>query len=139
MWRMSFTPPSDPQPPSGQPQPQFGLQPQEDNDKLVATLSYVFPILASLIILVTDMKNKPFLKYHAYQSLVLGIALTIGWIIASVLTVVLVGCILMPVLLVVQFYYAYLAYSRGIFTIPLITNLTGQLFKDFPIERPGMK
>lgn len=134
---MSYTPPSDPQYPGGQPQPQFGLQPTEDNDKLMAALAYVFPILMSIIILVTDMKNKPFLKYHAYQSLVLGIALTIGWIIASVLTVVLVGCILMPILFVVQFYYAYVAYSKGIFTIPLITNLTGQLFKDFPIERPG--
>ncbi len=131
---MSYTPPSDPLPPSGQPQPQFGLQPQEDNDKIIAALSYIFVVIVSVIVLATDMKNKPFLKYHAYQSLVFGLAI---WILPIVLSFVFIGFCLMPFAVVAQCYYAYLAYTKGIFTIPLITNLTGQLFKDFPIERPG--
>lgn len=131
---MSYTPPSNPQSPSGQPQPQFGLQPQEDNDKLIATLSYIFVVIVSIVVLVTDMKNKPFLKYHAYQSLVFGIAI---WILPTVLSFVVVGLCLIPFALIAQFYYAYLAYTKGVFTIPLITDLTGRIFKDFPIERPG--
>lgn len=130
---MSFTPGGGPQPPMGQPQPGFDVQPQEDNDKIIAALSYIFVVLVSIVILVTDMKNKPFLKYHAYQSLVFGIAI---WILPAVLSFVFIGLCLIPIALVAQFYYAYLAYTKGIFTIPLITDLTGKIFKDFPIERP---
>lgn len=113
-------------------EPFQGLQPQEDSDKIVAALSYIFAPILSVIILVTDMKNKPFLKYHAYQSLTFGIALIIGWTIASFLAVVIIGFCLMPVLLVAQFFYAYQAYAKGIFTIPGVTNLTAQFFKEFP-------
>lgn len=129
---MSFTPGDGPQPPMEQ--PQFNLQPQDDNDKVVAALSYIFVVLVSIVILVTDMKNKPFLKYHAYQSLVFGIAI---WILPTVLSFAVIGLCLIPFALVAQFYYAYLAYTKGTFTIPLITDLTGKIFKDFPMERPN--
>jgi uncharacterized membrane protein len=131
---MSYTPPSGPFPPTDQPQPLSGLGPQDDNDKIVAALSYLFVVLVSIVVLVTDMKNKPFLKYHAYQSLVFGIAI---WILPTVLSFVFFGLCLIPFALVAQFYYAYLAYTKGIFTIPLISDLTRSIFKDFPVERPG--
>ncbi|MGN6561917.1 MAG: DUF4870 domain-containing protein [Thermomicrobiales bacterium] len=118
-------------PPPGVP-PQQNLQPTEDNDKIMAALCYFFFIIMGIIVLVTDMKNKPFLKYHAYQSIVFGVALAIGWIIASVLSVAIIGLCLMPVLFIVQIYYTYVAYSKGIFTIPLITDLTAKVFPDFP-------
>ena len=108
------------------------LRPQEDNDKIMAALCYVFYIIMSVVILATDMKNKPFLKYHAYQSLVFGGILFIAWIVASLLAIVIVGFCLMPILFLVPFYYAYLAYARGVFTIPLVTDLTARLFSDFP-------
>jgi uncharacterized membrane protein len=123
-----------------QPPAQYGgmppqsLQPQEDNDKIMAALCYILPILMSVIILVTDMKNKPFLKYHAYQSLVLGVAL---WVVYIVLGITVFGLCLLPIPFVLQIYYAYLAYSKGIFTIPLVTNLTAQFFKDFPSPTGG--
>lgn len=117
----------------GQPPPIYpqNLQPQEDNDKIVAALAYIFCPILGIIVLLTDMKNKPFLKFHAYQSITFGIALVILWIIASFLSVFLIGCLIMPVLLVAQFYYAYVAYSKGVFTIPLVTDLTANMFKDF--------
>lgn len=117
----------------GQPPPFYpqNLQPQEDSDKIVAALAYIFCPILGIIMLVTDMKNKPFLKFHAYQSITFGVALVILWIIASFLSVFLIGCLIMPVLLVAQFYYAYVAYSKGVFTIPLVTDLTANMFKDF--------
>ena len=123
-------------PPAGQPQSPYGapppsIQPQEDSDKIVAALCYIFAPILSVIILVTDMKNKPFLKYHAYQSLTFGIAIAVAWFIAIPLAAVLIGCFIMPVLLVAQLFYAYQAYAKGIFTIPLVTDLTSQFFKDF--------
>ena len=122
-------------PPYGQ-QPPFGMpsdvQPQEESDKIVAALCYVFAPILGVIILVTDMKNKPFLKFHAYQSITFGIALIVLWTIASFLAVVLIGCFIMPVLLVAQLWYAYQAYSKGTFRIPGVTDITYNLFKDTP-------
>lgn len=105
------------------------IEPQEDSDKIVAALSYIFTPIISIIVLVTDMKNKTYLKYHAYQSLVFGIALII---IYTFLTFTFFGLCLAPLLFIAQLYYAYLAYARGTFTIPLITDLTKNFFKDFP-------
>ncbi len=120
-------------PPPGQDpyqsQTPMNLQPQEDNDKIMAALSYIIAPIMAVIILVTDMKNKPFLKYHAYQSLVVGIGL---FIVYTILGVTVVGLCLLPLPVILQCYWAYLAYSKGIFTIPLITDITKSLFKDFP-------
>lgn len=123
-----YNPPPSGQPPVGAPPPS-NLQPQEDNDKILAAVSYIIAPIMSIIILVTDMKNKPFLKYHAYQSLVLGLALIVLY---TILGFTVVGLCLVPVLLVAQFYFAYQAYAKGIFTIPLVTDLTAKFFNDFP-------
>ncbi len=94
-----YNPPPTEQPPSpyGGSQPPVNLQPQEDNDKIIAAISYIFAPILSIIILVTDMKNKPFLKYHAYQSLTLGIALIIVY---TVLTITFFGLCLAPLLFI---------------------------------------
>jgi uncharacterized membrane protein len=108
------------------------VQPQEESDKIVAALCYIFAPILGVIILITDMKNKPFLKFHAYQSITFGIALIVLWTIASFLAVVLIGCFIMPLLLVAQLWYAYQAYSKGTFKIPGVTDITYNLFKDTP-------
>ncbi len=105
------------------------LQPQEENDKIIAALAYIFSPLLGIIVLVTDMKNKGFLKYHAYQSIVFGIALVVLY---TVLGFTFVGFCAYPFLFIGQFYFAYQAYAKGIFAIPLVTDLTKSLFKDFP-------
>ena len=71
-----------------------------------------------------DMKNRPFQKYHAIQSLAINViiiilSIVLGW------TVVL-ACV--PLLLwLVTFYWAYQAYQGQYFEIPVVTNfLKGQ-------------
>jgi uncharacterized membrane protein len=115
--------------PPGGGMPSQDLQPQEDNDKIMAALSYILIVIMSVVILATDMKNKPFLKYHAYQSLTLGIALFVVYIILSI---TVVGLCVAPLLFLVQLWYGYQAYTKGIFTIPVVIDLTAKLFKDFP-------
>ncbi|RMF00715.1 MAG: hypothetical protein D6768_12185 [Chloroflexi bacterium] len=95
-----------------------------DQDKLMSALSYPIGIVAIIILLVEDMKNRPFQKYHAVQALAVNIVLVIlsivlGW------TVVL-ACV--PLLLwLVTFYWAYKAYQGEKFTIPGLTDfLKGQ-------------
>ena len=99
-----------------------------ENDKLMAAISYPIPLLAIIILLVEDMKSRPFQKFHAVQSLVANIAL---WVI-----IVILACILglvtffiggcggfLPLLLwFITLYWAYLAYQGQYFDIPAITD-----------------
>jgi uncharacterized membrane protein len=104
-----------------------------DNDKLMAALSYPIPLVAIIILLVEDMKNRPFQRYHAIQALAANVAL---WVI-----IVVLGCILGAVtffigglcgmasilLWFVTLYWAYEAYQGKYFEIQWITNfLKGQ-------------
>ena len=103
-----------------------------DQDKLMAALSYPIPIVAIIILLLEEMKDRPFQKFHAVQALAINIAL---WVIVLILSCVLgtvVGlvtlgigsiCGLVPLLLwFVTLYWAYLAYQGQYFDIPVITD-----------------
>jgi len=125
-----------PTPPEQQPygQPPYGgaspqdMQPQEDSDKIIAALTYIFLPWVSIFILVTEMKNKPFLKYHAYQGLTLAL-------VTFVLSCTVVGLCLLPFIFIAQFWFAYQAYTTGIFVIPTLTDWTAKLFKEFPRQQ----
>lgn len=64
--------------------------------RLFGILGYIFPILFFLP-LVTDAKDNTFAKYHANQQLLLLLFLIIGNTAASILTVILIGLLLYPV------------------------------------------
>jgi hypothetical protein len=53
----------------------------QDKDKLLAAIAYAIPILGGLIILLTDAGKDPAMKFHAMQSIVLGV---IVWILSFV-------------------------------------------------------
>jgi uncharacterized membrane protein len=69
-----------------------GLEP-----RIAALLCWAFSPLSSLIFVLIEKDNK-FVKFHAYQSLLVGIAIIVASIIASILTVVLIGFLLYPVI-----------------------------------------
>jgi uncharacterized membrane protein len=90
------------------------------DDKLWALLAYVLtPIVPVIILLMEDKKNRPFLKAHNAQALVLGIvnvvlSLALGW------TVVL-SCV--PILVwFLCIYYGIQAYNGKMVEIPVISN-----------------
>jgi len=95
-----------------------------DQDKLMAALSYPIGIVAIIILVVEDMKNRPFQKYHAVQALAVNVliiilSIVLGW-------TVILACV--PMLLwLVTLYWAYQAYQGLYFEIPGLTNfLKGQ-------------
>jgi len=94
------------------------------NDKLMAALSYPIGIVAIVILLVEDMKGRPFQKYHAVQALAVNVILLVLGIVLS-FTVIL-ACV--PLLLwLVTLYWAYEAYQGKYFEIPGLTPfLKGQ-------------
>ena len=91
-----------------------------DQDKLMAAIAWVIPILAIVILLVEDMKNRPFQKYHAVNSLAFSVAFFIIISILSVLTLGFGGCL--GILWFVVIYWAIKAYQGEYVEIPWLTN-----------------
>ena len=83
------------------------------DDKLWALLAYIFsPIVPIIIMLMADKKDRPFLKAHNVQALILGI-------ITVITSTFCIG-------ILVWFYQIYLgfkAYQGEYVEIPLITKL----------------
>jgi len=83
------------------------------DDKLWALLAYIFsPLVPIIIMVMEDKKNRPFLKAHNAQALILGI-------IAVITSSFCVG-------ILVWFYMIYLgiqAYNGKLVEVPVITNL----------------
>ncbi len=90
------------------------------DDKLWALLAYVFsPLVPIILMLIESKKDRPFLRAHNAQALVLGLINTVLTVVLSA-TLVL-GCI--PML--VWFYMVYLgvqAYQGKMVEVPVITN-----------------
>lgn len=104
-----------------------------DNDKIMAALSYPIPLVAIVILLVEEMKERPFQRYHAVQALaanaVLWVAIIVLSCILGVLTIFAGGlCGALPFLIwFVTLYWAYEAYQGKYFEIPALTEfLKGQ-------------
>ena len=90
------------------------------DDKLWALLAYVLtPIVPIIIMLMEDKKNRPFLRAHNGQALVIGVINIILGIVLS-WTVVL-ACV--PVLVwFVCIYWGIQAYNGKYVEIPVVTN-----------------
>ncbi|GAB4542337.1 MAG: hypothetical protein Fur002_12370 [Anaerolineales bacterium] len=84
-----------------------------EDDKLWAALSYFFPLLAIVALLMEDKKNRPYIKFNAIQSLVASVVL-------SILSTVTCG--FGAVLFLVMLYWAYQAYQGQDVKIPVITD-----------------
>ena len=83
------------------------------DDKLWALLSYIFcPLIGIVVLLIEDKKNRPFLKYNAVVSIILGIlVIVLSWACLGVL---------------VWFYALYLgikSYQGELVEVPVISDL----------------
>jgi uncharacterized protein len=91
------------------------------DDKLWAALGYPIVLIAIIMLLMAEKKVRPFIKFHAVQSIAANVAL---FVVGTVLSLVTLGfgglCI--PLLWLVFLYWAYLAYQGQLFEIPVVTN-----------------
>jgi len=90
------------------------------DDKLWALLAYIFsPIVPVIILLMEDKKNRPFIKYHNVQALILGIleiglSIVIGW--------TMVGLCVPGLLWFYMIYLGVKAYQGEYVTVPVVTD-----------------
>lgn len=88
------------------------------DDRLWAALAYVFsPLVPVILLVMEDKKNRPFIKSHNAQALVLGIVLIILTPIIATITFGL-GSLLWLVML----WFAYQAYQGKSVNIPVISD-----------------
>ncbi len=94
------------------------------DDRLWALLAYILtPIVPIIVLLMPDKKDRPFLKAHNGQALVLGI---IEWVINFLLSFVVIGCFTSILTLIVNIYLGIQAYNGKVFEIPVISNFVRQ-------------
>ncbi len=90
------------------------------DDRLWALLSYLFtPVIPIVILLMEDKKNRPFIKAHYMQALVLGVVL---WVVNFLLSFVIVGCVTSVLTVILLIVYAVKANKGEYIEIPVVTN-----------------
>ena len=100
---------------------QFTSPEVTSDDKLWAALGYPIPIIAIIVLLMEEKKNRPFIKYHAVQSLIFNVVL---WVLIFIISTVTLGfgAICAPLLWLVSFWPAYDSYQGHYTELPVITN-----------------
>ena len=91
------------------------------DDKLWSALGYPIPLIAIIVLLMEEKKNRPFVKFHAVQSLVFNVALYILIFVLSLITLGF-GAVCAPLLWLATLWPAYEAYNGKYLEIPVITN-----------------
>ena len=96
-----------------------------NDDKLWALLSYLFtPLVPIIILFLEDKKQRPYIKAHYIQALVLGVALIILGTILSLIPIInIIMAFIWPIAwLVIVIVYGVKAYQGQMINIPVITN-----------------
>lgn len=97
------------------------------DDRLWALLTYLLtPLVPVIILFMPDKKERPFLKVHNPQALALGVVEVAFYVIGSIISFGILGCILPFVVLAINIYYGIQAYNGKTFEIPLLTNFVRQ-------------
>ncbi len=91
------------------------------DDRLWAAIGYPIPILPIIALFMEEKKNRPFIKFHAVQSIVFNVVLYILITVISFVTFGL-GAICAPLLWLVVLWPAFEAYNGKYLEIPVITN-----------------
>ncbi|MCC6190922.1 MAG: hypothetical protein IT318_18025 [Anaerolineales bacterium] len=88
------------------------------DDRLWAALAYVFsPIVPIILFLMEDKKNRPFIRAHNAQALVMGVVMAV---LVPIIAGVTLGC--GAIIWFIMLYWAYQAYQGKLITIPVVTD-----------------
>lgn len=91
------------------------------DDKLWAALGYPIWPIALIMLLIEEKKRRPFIKFHAVQSLAINIVILVVGIIITAITIG-IGGVCWGVFWLVTIWPAVLAYQGKYFEIPVVTK-----------------
>ncbi len=91
------------------------------DDKLWAALGYPIFIIALVMLFVEGKKDRPFIKFHAVQSLALNL---VAWVVTIIISVVTlgIGAICAPIVFLLLIWPAVLAFQGKYFEVPVVTK-----------------
>ncbi len=91
------------------------------DDKLWAALGYPIFIIALIMLFVEGKKDRPFIKFHAVQSLALNV---VAWVVTIIISVVTlgIGAICAPIVFLLLIWPAVLAFQGKYFEVPVVTK-----------------
>ena len=91
------------------------------DDKLWSALGYPIPLISIIVLLMEEKKSRPFIKYHAVQSLVFNVVL---WVLIFIISAVTLGfgAICAPILWLVTLWPAYDSYQGNYTEFPVISD-----------------
>jgi uncharacterized membrane protein len=100
---------------------QVGSPDVTSDDKLWAALGYPIPLVAIIVLLMDEKKSRPFIKYHAVQSLVFNV---VWWVLIFIISAVTLGfgAICAPLLWLVTLWPAFDSYKGKYTELPVISN-----------------
>lgn len=91
------------------------------DDKLWAALGYPIPIVAIIVLLMEEKKSRPFIKFHAVQSLVFNVALWVAIVLVTAVTLGF-GGLCAPLIWLVTLWPAWESYQGKYLELPFITE-----------------
>lgn len=91
------------------------------DDKLWSALGYPIPLIAIIVLFMEDKKDRPFIKFHAVQSIAFNLILWLLIIIISAVTLG-IGAICAPILWLISLWPAFESYNGKYLEIPVITD-----------------
>jgi uncharacterized protein len=100
---------------------QFASSDVTSDDRLWALLAYILsPIVPIIILLMEDKKNRPYIRAHNMQALIVGVV--------NILIATFTGWLLVPLcinllLTIAQIYWGIKAYQGEMVNIPIVTDL----------------
>ncbi|UCH60279.1 MAG: hypothetical protein JSV61_02055 [Anaerolineales bacterium] len=89
------------------------------DDRLWSAIGYPIPLIAIIVLLMEEKKNRPFIKFHAVQSLAMNVGL---YILMVVLGITVVGAVCAPFIWLFTLWPAYDSYRGNYTELPVITN-----------------
>lgn len=95
-------------------------EPQSDTNRLLAALGYPFFIIALIMILTDPGKKDPFVRYHAYQAIFLGVAYLLGFVI---FWIPFIGWLLWIAMFAYIIYCGVQTYQGKYFQVPVLYNM----------------
>lgn len=96
------------------------------DDRLWTLLGYIFtPIIPIIVLLLEDKKNRPFIKAHNMQALILGAVIIVLSIIISIVSIGLLSCFT-PLLWIYPIILGIKANRGEVFDVPVVTNFVRQ-------------
>lgn len=99
---------------------QFSTPEVTSDDKLWVLLTYIFsPLVPIILMLMEDKKNRPFIRAHNAQALVLG---AINVVLGTVLTFTIIGACVPVLIWIYMIYLGIQGYNGKYNTIPVVTD-----------------